>query len=432
MNDISTDIIRNYFKRNNFYNFLHKPALLTNNFNNEYNKVAVASNLRNLKLTTKWKEINSYGKPRRIISLDLGGTNLNIHDINVTSEKNIQVEKNASIDFYEDKIYTPEILFEDLRKQLDQFVLSSDARNKLQNIVFIFSYPIEQIIREDGYIDAIVKMLNKTRKHEGIIGIQIGQAFEEYLHKHGYPNVKISVTNDAPIYCLAAKSYEIQNDTSFDAAMNIIVGTGTNISAAFDDNNGLRVINTEFGDFNVAHLSRFDEIFDKTCDIPGKYLNEKMISGAWMHQIFKIIIKDLIDQKIIPEQLMHNVDYNSFKAAYIEEIIKTRTVLKEEQIDFIEFIWRELNKRGAAICGISIANILENIRRELNTDKASIIIMETGSALKKGYRFREQMIDFLEIELGRQGSITKIDFTIASLEDQAAHGAVIFDTFFTK
>jgi hexokinase len=432
MKNFTTDPLREYFRKNGFYSYLLESHQINNRIIEQYDKVASNDNKRNLHLKKFWKDIKSYGKNRRVIALDLGGTNLNIYDIEVKTPQTAEVIKTITTDFYEEKIYTPEILFEDLRKQLDLFILSSSERDELQDIVFIFSYPIEQIEREDGYIDAIVAFLNKTRKHERIIGMQIGIEFQEYLRKNGYPHVKICVTNDAPIYCLAAKTYEIENKESFDAAMNIIVGTGTNISTAYDEEgSGLTVINTEFGDFNIASLSKFDKIFDEQCEMPARYLNEKMISGAWMRHIYKIIIKDLIDQKIIPTDLLKENQLN-LKASQIESIIAGQTDATKEQITIIEFVWRELNKRGGTICGITIAHILEQLRLNLNKEVISVIVMETGSVISKGYRFREHMIDAIDSTLGKIGSMNKINYKIASINNQAAHGAIIFQAFFTQ
>lgn len=432
----STEIIREYFHKNNFYAYrLHGPTI-GRKLHDEYKKVANPSNKRNLCLDKFWSEIHSFGKPREIIAIDLGGTNLNMFKINVKGEQEVEITDKSSTGFYKDKVYTPEELFTDLQHEIDKFVRSSKERESLQSIVFIFSFPIEQLVREDGYVDAICTYFGKTRKSEGIVGLQVGLAFQNHLRQNGYSNVSVSVTNDTPIYSLAAKGHEIISGESFDASMNVIVGTGMNISAAFDDHTlegykGLRVVNTECGDFKGVELSTFDEKFKTVNDTPERYLTEKMISGAWSYQVFSVIVTDLIENNIVPEKVFEGINYKSIHPQEIEAIIKDNNTPPEQRA-VVSFIWKEMNKRGAALCGIILGAIMKELTETIKKNTINVIIMETGSALAKGYSFREAMIDTIDNEVGRLNISEKIDYTFLNHPDQSALGAVIFDTFFTQ
>lgn len=431
-----TDPVREYFKKNDFYAYLLETPIISDNLAKEFIKVADPSNKRNLHLKKYWSQISTFGKPRRIISMDLGGTNLKIDKVDITQDNNVKIIDTTKKIFYENKTYTPQALFKDLTKHLNDFIKDREEKTTISNIVFIFSYPIEQLVREDGYVDAICTFFNKTRKQEGIIGLQIGQSFQNHLRKNGYPNVSVSVTNDTPIYCLAAKAYEILHKKKFDASLNLIAGTGTNISAGFDETEieklkGFRIINTEFGDFRGVKLSKFDKIFDRTVDMPDRYLTEKMISGAWQHQIFKIILNDLIENKIISPAIIENIDLNNADGEKIENHFTDGT-LKSDQLKILYFIWKELNKRGASICGITIARIMEQILKKSNKETIDIIILETGSVIQKGTGFREQLIDTIDGELGRLGLGHKINYNLDTLKDLSAYGAVIFDAFFPQ
>jgi len=429
------DELKKYLSANGFFSY-RKQSEIGKGFLGEFNQTADPGNKRNLLMGKSWKEITGFGLERRVLVIDLGGTNLNMYDMEIDKKGEFTVHKTQSVDFYTDKIYTPEILFLDLKKEMDTFIPEENKRKELVHIVFIFSYPIEQFVREDGYIDAICTFLNKTRKHQGIIGMQVGISFEKFLQANGYPKVKIAVTNDAPIYCLAAKAYEITHQENFDAAMNIIVGTGSNISTAFDEtDNGkpsLRIINTEFGDFKTVPLSKFDCLFDEISGMPGRYLNEKMISGAWIYQMFRTIISDMIKNGIIQREIFsgENIPFETMTAREIESIITKRAPAQAGMV--IEYIWRELNKRGGTICGIAIASILGEICNRLGKEKCRILVMETGSVIFRGYRFREQMIDTIDNELIRLNLADKVEYKLASIENQAAAGAAIFDTFFQK
>lgn len=422
-----TDRIRAYLRKNGFYAYRLKTAEISENYRKEYRTVADPANKRNLALQKNWEDIDSFGSPRHIIVVDLGGTNLNLFDVQVQDSKNIKVMKSASDSFYENKIYTPDILFGDLKSKLDQFILASEERASLENLVFIFSYPIEQLIREDGYIDAVCMRFIKEHKSQGLVGLQVGKEFQKFLRERGYPKVNISVTNDTPIHSFAAKGYEILHNAPFDTAMNIIVGTGCNVSSAYTDQQekGLRVINTEFGDFHGAPLSTFDEEYEKKSNNAGVHLNEKMISGAYQHEIFKIITQGLIKEKILPENILDGWDLSSMDSGAIEKQLKKPT----EEHKPLSFIWREINKRGGALCGIFLATVMSELFLHLKKKKMSIIIMETGSVIRKNEAFRDSLMDMMDLELGRMKHKDNIRYSFEHLEHQAAYGSVIFDTF---
>lgn len=425
-----TDVIRNYLRERDFYAFRLRTAEISDNYRKEYREVADPSNKRNLALQKKWEDIDSFGTPRRIVVVDLGGTNLNLFDVEVQDGKKIEVIKTASDGFYENKIYTPDILFGDLKSELDQFILASEERASLENLVFIFSYPIEQLIRDDGYIDALCMRFIKEHKSEGLVGLQVGEAFQTFLRERGYPKVNVSVTNDTPIHSFSAKGYEILNQKTFDAAINIIVGTGCNVSTAYTEHKekdikGLRVINTEFGDFHGAPLSTFDEELKKKSNNPDVHLNEKMISGAYQHQIFKIIMHDLIQEEIVPENILEGWNLQNMDSGDIEKKLQEEIPHK----DIISFLWREINKRGGALCGIFLAVIMSELSLHLKKESISAIIMETGSVIRKNEGFRDSLVDTLDSELGRLDHRDNIQYRFEHLPHQAAYGATIFDTF---
>ncbi|MBU0668264.1 hypothetical protein KJ951_01145 [Patescibacteria group bacterium] len=430
---VPTDSIREFLQKNKFYVYKEETSKISDNYLKEYLDVTVSSNKRNIYLSQNWEDINSFGKPRRIIVLDLGGTKLNIFDVKVIDDKTIKVERLSSTSFYEKKVYTPTILFHDLKAKLDKFLGNPAKKGTIENLVFIFSHPLEQTINEYGHIDAICTKFVKEHKSEGIVGLKIGKAFQDYLNGNGYPKICVSVTNDTTIHALAAKAYEIVNDQKFDAAMNIIVGTGCNVSTAYNEKEiaslkGLRVINTEFGDFKSMKLSNFEEEFEKKAASPGEHINEKMISGAYQHEIFKIIIKNLIKEGILHKEILNNLNLEKLDSGDIERLIKGKRLNKDQQT-YLGLIWREIYKRGGAICGIFLAAVMSELHRKLKKTKIRIIVMETGSIIQKNIGFKESLRETLDRELIRLEKKDKITYNFRVLPHQAAYGATIFDTF---
>ncbi len=422
------DSIRNFLQSGNFFDYISDTPKIGEKYLREYAKVSSPSNKRNLVINNSWESVNSLGSKRKIITVDLGGTNLNIFDITVTGAKKIKINKSHSCGFYKDKVYTPKILFEDLQKELDIVLATPAERKSLKNIVFIFSYPIEQLITEDGCIDAVCTKIVKEHKNEGIVGSQIGTGFRDHLRKNGYPAVSVAVTNDTPINLFSAKAYEILSGEKHDSIINLIVGTGCNVAAAHKENTRLRIINTEFGDFPGADLSVFDKEYDKKSTNKNSYLNEKMISGAYQHEIFKIIVNGLIKEKLINSELIKGLELPMLDSGGVEKLLNGRLAGKTNY-EPLRYIWREIGRRGGTLCGIFMALLMVELHKQSKKQKTKALVMQTGSVVSKPGQFRETLFDTIDRELKRLGYEGKISWSFQELPNQAAYGAVVFDKF---
>lgn len=434
----TTDMLRDFLKENGFYSYLLEKKAVSKKFMRQYAQVSSPSNKRNLFLNANWKSINSFGPARRIAAIDLGGTNLSLFDIEVGKKgaggkgvasdqaSGIKIHKTRSCSFYRNITYTPDILFTDIKKELDGLIASSVARQNLKNLVFIFSYPIEQTGGKDGRIDAVCTKMVKEHREKGIVGLKIGSALHDYLRAHGYPAVRVSVTNDTPIHTFAAKAWEILHHDKYDAVINLIVGTGCNVGAAYDEKKRLHVINTEFGGFTGAPLSAFDKEYDKKSTNKNSYLNEKMISGAYQHEIFKIIVRGLLKNKIIGEDVMKGLEIDSLDSGGIEKLLNAQ-LAADEKYEPLRFVWREISKRGGTLCGIFLAGLMAELRKKNNKKKTRVAVMQTGSVLTRPGVFRDALMDTIDGELGGKGAAGGVDFAFRELPHQAAYGAVIFD-----
>lgn len=420
--------IRNFLQSGNFFDYISDTPKIGEKYLREYEKVSAPSNKRNLIINKSWDSVASFGSKRQIITVDLGGTNLNIFDITVTGAKKIKINKSHSCGFYKNKVYTPEILFEDLRKELDTIVISPTERKSLKNIVFIFSYPIEQVITEDGCIDAVCTKIVKEHKTKGIVGSQIGTGFRDHLRKKGYPAVSVSVTNDTPINLFSAKAYEILHNEKHDSIINLIVGTGCNVATAHKEDKRLRVINTEFGDFLGADLSVFDKEYDKKSTNKNSYLNEKMISGAYQHELFKIIINGLIKEKLINRELIKGLELPMLDSGGVEKMLNVKLAGKAKY-EPLRYVWREIGRRGGTLCGIFMAVLMVELHKQSKKQKTKALVMQTGSVVSKPGQFRDTLFDTIDKELKRLGYANKISWSFNELPHQAAYGAVIFDEF---
>jgi len=434
-NSLLMDKVHTYLKENNFYAYRETWPKLAENFLQEYIDAAVPSNKRNLVIDKTWKAIQSFGPQRDLIILELGGSYLKLFKAEIGPKNKIYTHKHQSYQFYEDQVYTPEILFKSIKKQLDAFMSDEGNPENLKSAVFIFTFPIEQIVREDGYIDAICTYFGKTRKSSGIVGMQVGISLQNYLRENGYPNITISVTNDTPIGLLSAKAIEIQHQTNFDAVINIIVGTGTNIAVGhnilMNGKNSFLIANTEFGNFKSVPASTFDEILNGMVDSKDQYLTEKMVSGVWQHQVFKVILKKALEEKLVNADEVAKLHTENMDSGDIERFFRSHAA-KNESLQILEMIWYEITQRGATICGITLANIMIQLLKDLNMSHINIGIIEVGSVIEKAHNFKKVLLDTIDTELARHEASSKIKYYFHNPSFQSVLGSAIFDSLFYK
>lgn len=426
--------IKTFLDQNSFYDYQQRLTDLFQAYLHDYLETTNPANKRNLVFHKSWSELDTFGKKRQVIVMELGGSYFKLFKAKVINKKKVVILKNQSYQFYEDKVYTPEILFTDIKKQLDAFIGDED-KSEVKNVVFIFAFPIEQYKRADNYIDAICVNINKNHRSERIIGMKIGESLQDFLRSRGYPHITISVTNDTPASLLASKAIEITHNQHFDAVINIIVGTGSNIAVGYDvvDNGkpAFKIINTEFGNFTSAPLSKFDHLLNDSLESKNQYLTEKMISGAWTHLLFKIIVREAIQNKLLDQSEIDQYYLNDMDSGEIESFLKNSP--KESfNIMALQFIWSEIIKRGATICGITLAAIMSDLHTRLSLSKLDIGIIQVGSVIEKAYHFKKILLEVTDSQLARLHIDGKVQYHFFNPSFQTVLGATIFDSFFTQ
>ena len=112
-------------------------------------------------------------------------------------------------------------------------------------------------------------------------------------------NINISALVNDTVGTLAAKSYEDP-----DCDVGVIIGTGTNACyperlseikkwRGPDNKSGRMVINIEWGNFNKLTSTVYDRRLDEKSDNPGQQILEKMVSGMYMGEIVRLVLKDM-------------------------------------------------------------------------------------------------------------------------------------------
>ena len=433
MDNKSGEIIKNakkFLLKNDFYKYKDSKGI-AKKILQELHEVSSDDNKRNILLKDSWKQINSLGKSRTILVVELGGSYLHLIKAEIKTTQDIKIINSVSIDFYDKtKIYTPEILFTDIYNHLNQFV-DTEEKSQIKDCVFIFTFPLEQFRRKDGCIDAVAIKINKHIKHQGIIGMHVGEEMEKFGRLHGFSNLKVSVTNDTIPALLASKYFEIKTQKTFDASLIIIVGTGTNIALGYDKQTETGdkyfIVNTEFAYFNAFPMSSFDKIFEKDNPTKGESMAEKKISGLWQPFLYKTIIEEMISAKILPIEYAEIINNLKMSGRKIELLLKDKK-LPPAMHDVLNFIWLEQTRRAAFITGLALANCMHYVFKKSSKNKLNFGMIEVGGVIKNARLFNEHMHKSINEELARLDCHDKISYTIISTDHTSTKGAVIFNS----
>jgi len=425
--------IKKHLKNKGFYQYQDTASFL-NALSSELGEATSLRNKRNILFEHSWQDLTSFGEPRSLLVIELGGSFLRLMDVEIVETSLIEIKKTEKIDFYnKDRIYTPDVLFGDIVEHLNSFVGDS-KRNQIKDSVLIFTFPIEQYKRNDGSIDAIAIKINKKIKHNKIVGIKVGKTFEELAHQHGYQNLKVSVTNDTVTSLLSSKYIELNGNHSFDAAINIIVGTGTNIAVGYnraDQNNKLFIANTEFGYFKCFPMSEYDTNFNQTSSTKDQSLAEKMISGLWQPHIFKLIVEDLISAKLLTAEALQFLENTELQGHIIEQKLANETD-KSEIYKLLDFIWMEQTVRGATLCGITLAHTMSTILEKTKTERIRIGLVEEGGVLKHARQFATTMYQTIDHQLSELAYREKIKYTSLNPDNKSALGSAVLNSIIRK
>jgi hexokinase len=174
-------------------------------------------------------------------------------------------------------------------------------------IGYCFSYPAECL--PDG--DAKLLRWTKGVDIPEMIDQPIGKPLKDYLNEQGVAEfTAVKVINDTVASLFAGLS-----DSSFDAYIGLIVGTGTNMATFIHSDRigkldkelnwqGLTPINLESGNYRPLHLTAVDDQVDVASGTEGAQRFEKAVSGMYLGKIFTTLFpKDGFDEKFDAKSL---------------------------------------------------------------------------------------------------------------------------------
>lgn len=346
--------------------------------------------------------------------LDLGGTNYRVATVNFMDDKpTIRPENGWKKDLSVMKTsgFTRDELFKELADPIEEI-----KREEEMPIGYCFSYAAESL--PDG--DARLLHWTKGVNIPGMIGQSVGKPLLDYLNERNEVKFSgIKVLNDTVASLFAGLS-----DSSYDAYIGLIVGTGTNMATFIPAEKitklpasyhieGLVPVNLESGNFNPPYLTTVDEMVDTCSDSKGSQRFEKAVSGMYLGEILKSTFPlDEFEEK--------------FDAQKLTTIMNYPDIHKEKYVEVAHWIYN----RSAQLVAASLAGLIsllvsydKDIRRiclvaegsmfwsENRKDKNyNVLVMEELQVL-----LEELSIGHVEVHINKMSNANLIGTAIAAL-----------------
>ncbi|OIR58746.1 MAG: hexokinase [Amphiamblys sp. WSBS2006] len=232
------------------------------------------------------------------LTLDVGGTNLRVCCVSLLGDRKtksyyrvfrIPAEKKTGtgrelFDFVAACIEKsiPELLRELEEKQKVKMKTKRFGDKQKYPLSFTFSFPVEQKTISSGKLLS----LSKGFTCSGMVGEDIVELLQSSLDARNTPVQIVTLINDS-VGTLMSAAYKKNN-----VIAGVVIGTGTN--AAYFDESKKTVINTEWGDFRPSILPRnvYDGRLDESTENRESHLFEKMISGKYLGELFRLVLAD--------------------------------------------------------------------------------------------------------------------------------------------
>ena len=159
---------------------------------------------------------------------------------------------------------------------------------------FTFSFPC----RQENLTKAVLLKWVKEIKVAGAVGEDAGRMLCDALQRLGLSKLELkAITNDT-VATLLAGAYR---DPTVDVAS--IIGTGHNtcyLELNAPGISGPMIINTEAGNFDRLPMTDWDRLLDAQSKNPGEQRLEKMVSGRYLGELFRLIWQRFWSEGQIP------------------------------------------------------------------------------------------------------------------------------------
>ncbi|CAN5142097.1 hexokinase [soil metagenome] len=330
--------------------------------------------------------------------LEVGGTNLYGARVKMSNHKPLIISAYKTP--IEKIVFTSaQEFFETIITQLSPVMggRSPDA------ISIVYSFAGQPVKSSNGVDVISAETLTKEFVIPGISQKGVGVQFIEAFTRHHTVLVK-----DQPVVVL--------NDTvatlfASGARIGGVDGTGFNLALLTP----IGIVNSESGGFNGVPLSELSRIIDKRSLDPGNYLAEKQISGAYLSEQLKEIVRMLTSSGI-------SLPYDeSITGEVMSEIFGYTG--EDEGLLILKEAARRMGERSAQIVGLMVGSIFSAFPEIYTTDEEAIPI--EGSVFWNIPGYQDEVLRTVE-------ALTNKKVTFLNIAEAGRLGAAVAALSFLK
>jgi len=373
------------------------------------------------------------------LALDFGGSTLRVLEVKFNSREggfSVVSQRRHVLSKELVEVREGKRIFDAIAKEIKVFMETRGRLNDGRNyrMGFTFSFPFEQT----AVNAAKILRWAKGFVADDVIGKDPVLLLKTALKENGVHNVEINaVLNDTTGTLLAGANHPNCN-------LGMILGTGTNIclniptskikkiSGIYDDDDMIIVM--ESGNLNlrkVGIISRFDLEVEKDSNNIGKQCAEKLMSGKYLGEIFRIALKEaagivndthpLSQKGSLSTALMSAIETlisdsmrEEMNRIFLEQHLKMK-VSSDEDATMIRNLSLHIKQRSAQLSAMLISGAIRFLDPVMLQQHTVII---DGSVYTKDAAYQEKLHQILA-EMGAQ------NIHIKEVEDGSGIGAAI-------
>ncbi len=369
-------------------------------------------------------------KNKSVIVIDAGGTNFRSCLVNFDAEGNASISEMEKTKMPGvEKELSKKDFFAQMAENLDHL------KNKSDRIGFCFSYPME--IQKNG--DGLLIGFSKEVKAPEVIGCLVGENLVEALKQRGWNSIKrITLCNDTTAALLAGAACASKG-MEYSSFIGMILGTGHNAAYIQKDSDVYKIkkqiIVNESGKFCGVVRSDFDREVDSHSVQPGKYLTEKLCSGAYLGPVAYYAVKAAANDKIFTESVndallklesLSNIEMDDFlhgpfnSEKTLGKLMKNANAT-DEDYDNLYQIFDSICERSARYAAAVLTSCVIQCGEGHNAARPVCLFCD-GTTFFKNWKIKERVAGYLdEVLTNRMG----IYWHITTCDNDISLGAAI-------
>jgi len=373
------------------------------------------------------------------LALDLGGTNFRVVKVVLDGKGGALVTASSKYVLKKKDIQgTGEDLFNFIALCIKEFVNENNIEeSEIVDLGFTFSFAVEQTNIAAGTLIGWSKGFTSS----GVVGEDVVVCLNEALRRNGIFNIRVAALVNDTVGTLVAKNY-----TEKTCDVGVILGTGTN--ACYSEtmanitkwrgvrHNKSMIINMEWGIFDKLPLTYYDKILDKNTANPKDHILEKMISGLYLGELMRLILRDMASRGIYfnDKDMLGFARIGSFKTEYMSRIVEDSSLnlvdveafmkeygfvsITKETIEVMKEVSLIIAGRSAKLAGTAIGAVIAWKDPELR-EKHTVGI--DGSLFEKFPGYADMMYKVLNVLFGDKSDKIRLDIA----KDGSGKGAAI-------